>query len=58
VAGAQDYATGLAPVTALADLFPNGRAVVIDRCGHHPWVERPAAFRRAVDPFLDACLGA
>jgi pimeloyl-ACP methyl ester carboxylesterase len=58
VAGAQDYATGLAPVTALADLFPNGRAVVIGRCGHHPWVERPAAFRRAVDPFLDACLGA
>jgi pimeloyl-ACP methyl ester carboxylesterase len=58
VAGAQDYTTGLAPVTALADLFPNGRAVVIDRCGHHPWVERPAAFRRAVDPFLDACLGA
>jgi pimeloyl-ACP methyl ester carboxylesterase len=58
VAGAQDYTTGLAPVTALADLFPNGRAVVIDRCGHHPWVERPAAFRRTVDPFLDACLGA
>jgi pimeloyl-ACP methyl ester carboxylesterase len=58
VAGAQDCATGLAPVTALADLFPNGRAVVIGRCGHHPWVERPAAFRRAVDPFLDACLGA
>jgi pimeloyl-ACP methyl ester carboxylesterase len=58
VAGAEDCTTGLAPVTALADLFPKGRAVVIDRCGHHPWVERPAAFRRAVDPFLDACLGA
>jgi pimeloyl-ACP methyl ester carboxylesterase len=57
VAGAQDI-TGLAPVRALADLFPKGSAVVIDRCGHHPWVEQPAAFRRAVDPFLDACLGA
>ena len=55
IAGAQDCVTGLAPVVALADLFPNGSAVVIDHCGHHPWVEQPAAFRRAVDPFLDAC---
>ncbi|HUG84403.1 MAG TPA: alpha/beta hydrolase [Euzebya sp.] len=54
VAGAQDTVTGLAPVLAVADLFPAGQAVVIDGCGHHPWVEQPAAFRRAVDPFLKA----
>ncbi|MEE6257503.1 alpha/beta fold hydrolase [Plantactinospora sonchi] len=52
VAGAEDCSAGLAPVVALAKLFPAGEAVVIERCGHHPWVEQPAAFRRAVDGFL------
>jgi pimeloyl-ACP methyl ester carboxylesterase len=52
VAGAQDYNIGLAPVTALAGLFPAGRVVAIERCGHFPWVEQPTAFRRAVDEFL------
>ncbi|MBM7804944.1 pimeloyl-ACP methyl ester carboxylesterase [Geodermatophilus bullaregiensis] len=52
VAGAQDAVTGLAPVLAVADLFPHGRVAVIDDCGHFPWVEQPAAFRAAVDPFL------
>lgn len=55
VAGAQDIVTGLAPVLAVADLFSAGRAVVIDQCGHYPWKEQPSAFRRAVDPFLQAC---
>lgn len=45
--------TGLAPVVALAGLFPDGRAEVIDDCGHYPWIERPAPFRAAVDGFLD-----
>lgn len=54
VAGAQDALAGLAPVVALAELFANGSAVVIDHCGHYPWVEQPTDFRRAVDPFLDA----
>ncbi|GII22652.1 hydrolase [Planosporangium mesophilum] len=53
VAGAEDCLTGLAPVLALAKLFPAGRAVVIERCGHYPWVEQPAAFREAVDAFLE-----
>lgn len=52
IAGAQDYTTGLAPVLAATELFPNGEAVVIDDCGHYPWVEQPAAFREAVDPFV------
>lgn len=54
VAGAQDYGIGLAPVIALAALFPAGQSVVIDHCGHHPWLEQPAAFRRAADAFIDA----
>jgi pimeloyl-ACP methyl ester carboxylesterase len=36
----------------VAELFPHGRAAVIERCGHMPWVEQPAAFRQALDPFL------
>ena len=52
VAGAEDAITGLAPVLAVADLFPNGRSVVIEDAGHFPWVEQPTAFRRAVDAFF------
>jgi pimeloyl-ACP methyl ester carboxylesterase len=52
VAGAEDCSAGLAPVTALAKLFPAGEVVVIERCGHFPWVEQPTAFRHAVDGFL------
>lgn len=52
IAGAQDHLTGLAPVLALAKLFRRGEAVVLDGCGHYPWVEQPAAFRKAADEFL------
>ncbi|MFI7674221.1 alpha/beta fold hydrolase [Actinophytocola sp. NPDC049390] len=52
IAGAEDAATGLAPVLAAAGLFPHGEAVVIDDCGHYPWVEQPESFRRAADPFV------
>ncbi|GAA1363308.1 alpha/beta fold hydrolase [Catellatospora chokoriensis] len=52
VAGAQDCSAGLAPVRALSALFPAGELAVIDGCGHHPWVEQPAAFRTALDAFL------
>jgi len=54
VVGAEDCVTGVAPPLALAKLFPAGTATVLERCGHYPWVEQPAAFRRAVDGFLDA----
>ena len=54
VAGAQDCLTGVDPLVALAGLFPAGDAVVIGRCGHYPWVEQPADFRRAADAFLGA----
>jgi proline iminopeptidase len=52
IAGADDAVTGLAPVLALAELFPDGRSTVIEAAGHYPWVEQPTAFRRAVDPFF------
>jgi pimeloyl-ACP methyl ester carboxylesterase len=52
VAGAQDASTGVAPVLAVAGLFRRGETAVVDGSGHFPWVEQPAAFRAAVDPFL------
>jgi pimeloyl-ACP methyl ester carboxylesterase len=52
VAGAQDAIAGVEPVLAVADLFPDGRAVVIEDCGHTPWVDQAAQFREAVIPFL------
>ncbi|MFC7548138.1 alpha/beta fold hydrolase [Plantactinospora sp. GCM10030261] len=54
IAGAADCSVGVAPVRALATLFPAADTVVIDKCGHFPWVELPAPFRAAVDAFLDA----
>lgn len=52
VAGAHDCLTGLAPVLALSKLFPAGEAVVLDDCGHYPWVEQPRRFRETVSAFL------
>jgi pimeloyl-ACP methyl ester carboxylesterase len=52
LAGAQDCTLGVAPVRALSGLFPAGELAVVDRCGHFPWVERPAEFRQAADAFL------
>jgi pimeloyl-ACP methyl ester carboxylesterase len=52
IAGAQDVLAGTAPVIAVAGLFPDGRATVIEHCGHMPWVEQPAAFREILDVFL------
>jgi len=52
IAGAQDVLAGTGPVVAVAGLFPDGRAAVIEHCGHMPWVEQPAAFREILDAFL------
>ena len=30
----------------------DGSATVVPGAGHFPWVDQPAAFRAAVDPFL------
>ncbi len=39
---------------ALAGALADGRVVVIPGAGHFPFMERPAAFRAAVMPFLDS----
>lgn len=52
IAGAQDTSVGLAPVIAVAYLFPNARTAVIERSGHFPWIEQPTLFRESVDQFI------
>lgn len=53
IAGAEDCLVGLAPLRALARLFPWGASATIDACGHFPWIEQPAAFRQVITTFLD-----
>jgi pimeloyl-ACP methyl ester carboxylesterase len=53
IVGAQDAISGTGPVAAVAGLFPDGRATVIEHCGHMPWVEQPTRFREVLDPFVN-----
>jgi len=40
------------PAQRLAALLPNARYEELDRAGHFPWLDRPAAWRDAVAPFV------
>jgi|GEM_PF-194854 len=40
-----------------AELCPNGQLVVLEGCGHTPFIEDPAAYRAAVSPFLNSISG-
>lgn len=53
VAGTEDALTGLAPVVAVAGLFPRGQVALIEGSGHYPWVEQPEKLWAAVTAFLD-----
>jgi pimeloyl-ACP methyl ester carboxylesterase len=55
MAGAEDCGAGVAPVAALAERFPGSTYVVVERCGHYPWVEQPREFISSVEGFLDKC---
>ncbi|WP_432537332.1 alpha/beta fold hydrolase [Kineococcus arenarius] len=52
MAGSDDTLVELASVQTVTAVFTDGRLVVVDGCGHYPWVERPTQFRQAVDSFL------
>ena len=52
VGGERDALTGVASVGRVAASFPSARSVVLPQAGHFPWVDEPAAFRAAVEPFL------
>jgi len=51
--GRQDPVVPLANGRRLAAALPCADLVVLDRCGHLPPEERPAASLRAVTSFLD-----
>jgi len=52
VGGELDAMTGAEAAAVVAAAFPQGTATVVPGAGHFPWVDQPAAFRAAVDPFL------
>lgn len=52
VTGERDGAGGVAAGPVVAGQFSNGRHVTLAGCGHYPWVDEPAAFRRTVTEFL------
>jgi proline iminopeptidase len=39
------------------EAFPGSRLVMIDRAGHFPWIEQPAAFYAALTAFLRPVAG-
>jgi proline iminopeptidase len=51
IAGGSDALMGLKPVLAVAELFANGRSVVLD-AGHYPFVEQPDRFLAEVAAFF------
>ncbi len=52
VGGERDGLTGLESVLAVAGSFPTATTAIVPGAGHFPWVDEPAGFRAAVDPFL------
>lgn len=47
IGGSQDMLSGVQPVRELARAL-DAKLVLLDDCGHYPWVERPGPFREAV----------
>ena len=52
VAGTRDAVCGRAAADLVAGSFPDASVAWVEGAGHHPWIDEPAAFRAAVDPFL------
>lgn len=54
VAGRHDLAAPVEQVEGLAARIPGCRTVVLERSGHHPWIEQGERFRAVVGEFLAA----
>lgn len=50
--GRYDVAAPPAAARDLLERIPHAELSVLDRSGHHPWVEEPEAFREALEEFL------
>ena len=53
----EDRITPLSWGDDYAKALPRGKLAVLDRCGHFPNIEQPAAFNRTVIGFLDSVTG-
>lgn len=51
IAGDRDLFTGVAPVRRYAELL-GAQLETLAECGHYPWVEHPADFRRLLSQWL------
>lgn len=51
IGGDRDLLTGVQPVLDYAAAL-RAEVVMLDDCGHYPWVEQPDAFRRALEEWL------
>jgi proline iminopeptidase len=58
LAGAHDFAIGLAPQRELAKALPSARIVEYDRAGHFLYLDEPARFTRDVVEFLTSAKAA
>jgi len=52
ITGDSDFICGPACAEDIASGIEGAQKVIIDRCGHFPFVERPEAFRSALERFL------
>lgn len=52
IAGSHDKLISVSDLTDLNDLISTSQMVVIEKCGHSPYLERPEEFQRAVKNFL------
>lgn len=52
ITGASDLSTPPEDSEAIASVLANAELEIVERAGHHPWFERPDAFRRVVGRFL------
>ena len=51
--GKNDRITNVSGVEKLEKGIANSRTVIIDQCGHVPYLEKPAEAKRAYREFLD-----
>jgi len=54
VVGDDDFICSVEAARRLHLALPNSKLLVIERCGHFPWMEQPAAFEAHVTEFLTA----
>jgi pimeloyl-ACP methyl ester carboxylesterase len=52
ITGDSDFICGPACAEDIASGIADAQKIIIDRCGHFPFVEQPEAFRSAVERFL------